>query len=321
MVQPAKDPMRMLDLRQLPTRQIVPLLDEEAELWRNELHWDYRYSVELIKKFLDLHSLAGYVLLEDSRAAGYGFYVIEDRKGLLGSLFVSQRYPQQELGERLLREIVVALRATPGVHRLEMQLMPFGATLSAALSALGFRLYARQYMVLSLDACSVREEHPPADLRLERWQARFLDPSAELIQLSYAGHVDGDINDQYHSREGAEKFLKNIVMLPGCGQFEPQASWVLREILSGRLVGVVLTSMVAKGVGHTTQVCVLPEFRSRGLGKLLMTASVGALSRLRASELSLTVTSQNTQAVRLYERLGFQTHKTFVAGVWEDGRG
>jgi len=42
-----------------------------------------------------------------------------------------------------------------------------------------------------------------------------------LIYLSYANHVDGVINDQYRSRLGALKFLKNIILLPGCGQFVP----------------------------------------------------------------------------------------------------
>jgi len=38
-----------------------------------------------------------------------------------------------------------------------------------------------------------------------------------LIYLSY-DHVDGEINDQYRSRAGALRFLKNIILLPGCGQ-------------------------------------------------------------------------------------------------------
>ncbi len=74
--------------------------------------------------------------------------------------------------------------------------------------------------------------------------------------------------------------------------------------------------MVAKGVGHTTQLCVLPGHQGHGMGKRLMLASMDALKKIRGTELSLTVTSSNAGAVRLYEKLGFRTLKKFVAGVW-----
>ena len=139
---------------------------------------------------------------------------------------------------------------------------------------------------------------------------------AELIHLTYANHIDGAINDQYRTRAGAMKFLKNIVILPGCGQFEARASFVLREETSDQLIGVVLTSMVAPGVGHTTQLCVLPGHQGHGLGRRMILASMDALNAMHATELSLTVTSSNAGAVQLYEKLGFQTLKTFIAGVW-----
>ena len=43
---------------------------------------------------------------------------------------------------------------------------------------------------------------------------------------------------------------------------------------------------------------------------------IEALRRRDYESLSLTVTSVNTRAVGLYERLGFRTIKTFAAGVW-----
>ena len=57
--------MSIVDLRQLSVRQLEPLLAEEMQHWREELHWDYRSSVELIKRFLQAHSLAGCAAMED----------------------------------------------------------------------------------------------------------------------------------------------------------------------------------------------------------------------------------------------------------------
>jgi ribosomal protein S18 acetylase RimI-like enzyme len=308
--------MRLVDLRQLSVHQLGSLLDEEAALWRTELHWDYQFSTELIKKFLDTHSLAGVATLEDERPVGYGFYVVEEHKGMLGGLFVSPKYAQTGVGEQILGDIVQTLRGTPQVTRIEVQLMPFGASLEGLLAKNDFRLFPRHFMLYELGAHAANTAMAAPGLRMERWHERHMAASAELIHLTYANHIDGAINDQYRSRAGAMKFLKNIVILPGCGQFEARASFVLRDKLSDQLVGVVLTSMVAPRVGHTTQLCVLPGHQGHGLGRRLMLAAMDALKEQRAGELSLTVTSSNERAVKLYEELGFQKLKTFVAGVW-----
>jgi ribosomal protein S18 acetylase RimI-like enzyme len=64
-------------------------------------------------------------------------------------------------------------------------------------------------------------------------------------------------------------------------------------------------------------VCVLPEWRSAGLGQALLAATVANLTQRRFSLLSLTVTKANERAIELYRRLGFQTHRIFDAFVWE----
>ena len=308
--------MRLVDLRQLGVHQMSSLLDEEAALWRTELHWDYQFSIELIKKFLDTHSLAGVVALENDRPIGYGFYVVEEHKGMLGGLFVSPKYSETGVGEQVLGDIVQTLRGTPQVSRIEAQLMPFGASLEGLLTRNDFRLFPRHFMIYKLDSHVKKLVDYAPGLRTERWHERHMAACAELIHLTYANHIDGAINDQYRSRSGAMKFLKNIVILPGCGQFEARASFVLRDELTDQLIGVVLTSIVAPGVGHTTQLCVLPGHQGHGLGRRLMLAAMDALKEQRASELSLTVTSSNEKAVKLYEELGFRKLKTFVAGVW-----
>src|SRR6266566_5003907 len=242
--------MNIVDLRQTTVRQIEPLLEEEARHWRDELHWDYRGALELIKRFLDAHALAGCVAFESGSAAGYTFYVLEDQKGLIGGLYVSSKFPQNSIGRRLLE---------------------------APLLDQGFHLYTRQFMLLDLHKSHEANAEASGGIRLKRWNDRHFEPCAKLIYLAYANHVDGEINDQYRSRSGALKFLKNIILLPGCGQFVPGASFVLHEPGSDELMAAVLTSEVSPGVGHTTQICVLPGYQGHGLGRMLMQTSADAL--------------------------------------------
>jgi ribosomal protein S18 acetylase RimI-like enzyme len=308
--------MNIVDLRQTTVRQIESLLEEEARHWREELHWDYRGALDLIKRFLDAHALAGCVAFENGSAVGYSFYVLEEQKGLIGGLYVSSRFPQTSIGRRLLEEMLYSMRAIPHLTRIEAQLMPFSGPVDAPLEDQGFRLYTRQFMLLDLAKFPESRAASSTGMRLDRWNDRYFEPCAKLIYLAYANHVDGEINDQYRSHSGALKFLKNIILLPGCGQFVPAASFVLRQPGTDELVAAVLTSEVFPGVGHTTQICVLPGFQGSGLGRMLMHTSAEALRSLKFRELTLTVTSENRTAVELYERLGFRTIKSFTAGVW-----
>lgn len=308
--------MNILDLRQTTVRQLEPLLVEESRHWKEDLHWDYRSALDLIKRFLDAHALSGCVAFEGGHAVGYSFYVLEDYKGLIGGLYVSSSLEQEPIGRRLLEEMLFAMRALPQLHRIEAQLMPFGGPVENALRDQGFRLYSRQFMLLDLLKPSDPVPSLNSGLRLDRWNDRYFEPCAKLIYLAYANHVDGDINDQYRTRHGALKFLKNIILLPGCGQFLPHASFVAHQPGSDELAGAVLTSEVSSGVGHTTQICVQPGFQGHGLGRLLMLTVAETLRAQKFSELTLTVTSENRTAVHLYERLGFSKVKTFTAGVW-----
>jgi ribosomal protein S18 acetylase RimI-like enzyme len=308
--------MNIVDLRQTTVRQLEPLLEEEAIHWRDELHWDYRGALELIKRFLQAHALAGCVAYENGVAAGYTFYVLEEHKGLIGGLYVSPEFNQEVIARKLLEDMLFGMRAIPHMNRIEAQLMPFGGPVDQTLTAQGFQLYTRQFMLLDLHKMEDESTSSTVGLRLSRWHDRYFDPCAKLIFLAYANHIDGDINDQYRTKAGALRFLKNIILLPGCGQFVPGASFVLHEPGSDDLIGAVLTSEVSQGVGHTTQLCVLPGHQAHGLGRALMLTACDALRGLKFHELTLTVTSANHTAVHLYERLGFHTLKSFTAGVW-----
>ena len=281
------------------------------------MHWDYLPSIELIRKFIDSHSLSGYVAMSDGRPAGYGFYVLEDHKGLIGGLFVSSQFPQGPITQELLTEMFGALHATPRLERIEAQLMPFGTELDPAFLSQFFRLHTRQFMLLRLADANLSSKPFSSGLRMEPWSDRAFDAAARLIQLAYANHVDSEINDQYRTEAGGMKFLRNIIILPGCGQFLPEASFLVRPVGSDRLIGMVLTSTVQEGVGHTTQICVMPGYQGHGMGRALMEQSIQALRRRHYEWLSLTVTAVNSSAVELYEHLGFRTIKKFAAGVWQ----
>ena len=167
--------MQIVDLRQFHSRSLEGLFQEEAQRWREELFWDYRPSIDLVRKFVDSHSLGGYAAIEGGNPIGYGFYILEDHKGLIGGLFVSSENSRDGATERLLSELVGTLRATPRLQRIEAQLMPFGAELDPAFLSQHFHLHTRQFMLLQLAEANLLEQTTFAgteDRSLERSRLR-----------------------------------------------------------------------------------------------------------------------------------------------------
>ncbi len=294
------------------------MLAEEISAWREDLDWDFRASAELVRRFVEVHALNGFALLLDDEAVGYAYYVCEEHKGLVGDLFVREDLRTPELEHRLLAAVIDQLMNTRGIRRIESQLMLARAERRRVLPAAHYaHTHQRNFMLFDLAQVGELLERRVAEVVFDRWTERRQDDAAQLIASAYRGHIDSDINDQYRSVEGARRFLFNIVQYPGCGTFFQPASWVALDRLGGRIHGISLTSMVAEGVGHVTQICTSPAVRGRGVGYEMLRRSLVSLAQAGATKASLTVTAANANAVALYERVGFKILRRFPAFVWE----
>jgi ribosomal protein S18 acetylase RimI-like enzyme len=309
---------QITDLRDIRTNLLDALFEQEERMWLEQLLWDYRPSLRMIRRFIDGRSLAGYAAVNGRQALGYCFYVLEESKGLIGDLFVMSGPEAPEIGQRLFEETARDIRAIPGMERIEAQLMPFGVALEPLLEVEDFRLHPRQFMLKQIGGPREQEAAREKDgIHLETWHKHSMGECAKLMALAYAAHVDGTINNYYQTATGAMKFLRNIVLAGGCGAFLPEASFLAWAEEVEQPVGAVLASRVAERAGHITQICVKPEYQGRGLGHRMMIASIEALERKNLAALTLTVTSANRNALRLYERMGFRTIREFAAGVWQ----
>jgi ribosomal protein S18 acetylase RimI-like enzyme len=311
--------LEVLDLRHFSARQLRPLLEQEAEVWKQRLRWDYRSSIELLLQYLDSRILPGFVALADGKVCGFTFCVYEGHKAVVGDIYIARETDPALLAiQTLTTHLLDVLEASPDIDRIESQLLLFDTgTLTQPFAGLGFTIYPRLFQERELGALPPLPPPkmiPPA-LELCRWSANFYQPTAELIHASYAGHIDSDINDQYRSLHGSLRFLHNIVRFPGCGVFDPASSWVLRDRRTNALVGAVLCSRVAPQVAHVTQLCVSPEWRGRNLGHMLMLHAMRQLPAQGYTALTLTVTQANHSATRLYTDLGFTTRHRFDAMV------
>jgi len=313
--------LEILDLRHFSSVDLRSLLEDETQVWSRLLSWDYNGSAEMILRYVDAKILPGYAAVDRGRVFGYSFFVYEGSKGVIGDLYVTNgnRLPDARQVEiRLLTHVIETLQQSPGIHRVEAQLLAHDANaVSRPFLETGFQRHPRLFMVLALGKSAPQKNPIHPDVEIRPWAESDYQASAAVITASYRGHVDAQINDQYHTLSGSLRFLNNIVRFPGCGVFDPESSFVAVDRKARSLVGLILCSRVRGDVGHVTQVCVLPEYRARKIGELLLAATEGNLRKRNFSALSLTVTEANTKAVALYRRLNFDSKRIFDAFVWE----
>ncbi|MCZ2152558.1 MAG: GNAT family N-acetyltransferase [Bryobacterales bacterium] len=312
--------LEIFELPQFRLAEMAPLLEEEVSAWRDTLYWDYTTSSTLIGQFIDSRALNGMVLHNEAGAIGYTYFVCEDRKALLGCLFVSESFRNLENEQWLLETTLEAIRRRPGIRRVEAQLMlhPF----PSSPQPLPAHLEVHERLFMSAPASErVPTEQPMPEglaLRVEPWNERYQDRAAYLIENAYRGHLDSQINDQYQTAEGARRFLYNIIQYPGCGRFSYDSSFLAIETGSGSLMAACLASIVSDGVGHITQVCTHPKARGYHLGEHLIERTMSRLAAAGCHHITLTVTAANSGAVRLYQRLGFSVLHHFPAYVWKN---
>jgi ribosomal protein S18 acetylase RimI-like enzyme len=287
--------LEILDLRHFTARQLRPLLEQEAEVWNARLRWDYRSSTELLLQYLDSRILPGFVALDRGRICGFCFCVYEGHKAVIGDIYASRSESSLLFDDGILPPIF-ASSITPGTE-----------------------LHTFRRLFLERDLLAPAEAQPtptfPPGIELCRWSPTFYNPTAELIQHAYVGHLDANINDQYRTVAGSQRFLHNIIRFPGCGTFDPDSSFVLRERRSNTLIAVILCSRVAPDAAHITQLCVAPNYRGRRLGETLLRLTLRHLPTRSYRFITLTVSENNDSALHLYNATGFRTRHRFDALV------
>src|SRR5271154_3596134 len=105
-----------------------PLLDDESRVWGSLLSWDYSGSAEMILRYVDAKILPGYAAIDRGRIFGYAFFVYEGSKGVIGDLFVAngELLPNpHEVESRLLTHVIETLQQSPGIRRVEAQLLMY----------------------------------------------------------------------------------------------------------------------------------------------------------------------------------------------------
>jgi ribosomal protein S18 acetylase RimI-like enzyme len=305
-------PLITRTLRDVPVRELKPLLQEEAEHWGEELLWDYNEVSQAVAAGLERRTLIGRVALDGARAAAYCYYMLDSGRAIVGALFAARDYRGQGLEERLLDDVLSDAQATPGNERVECQtLFSTAREADRRFVRAGFKSRRRHYLVCRV-ADSVPAPAPVVDLRPIRREDLWA--VSEVIYRSHHGSLDAALNLTYATPAHCRGFVETLVLRSGCGRFEPQASFLVQGRNGPQ--AVLLASRLSSGNGHICQVSVAPECQGKGLGAALVSAALRGFRSEGLTTASLSVTVENQRAYHLYRRLGFTVRKEFAAHAW-----
>lgn len=175
--------------------------------------------------------------------------------------------------------------------------MPFG------------RLYFRRFrMEIDLPA-------PAADASLPKgyyflpWKDSLCEVHAETKFHCFRGELDAEVFPCFSELEGCRRLMRSIARRDG---FLPQATWLVAR---GRahereFCGTIQGVRDPRGIGAVQNLGVAPEHRGRGLGAALMCQALRGFGDAGILRAFLEVTAENAEAVRLYERIGFERVRT-----------
>ncbi len=309
--------MQVLPLAVASPALLEQVFAEELDDWQAQLSWDYHSAVALIKRHISCRSLPGFFLTDGSAAAGYCYYVVSPPLGYLGNIYVVRKHASLSTYELLITSALRALQAHPDVRRIESQVFGFNCNVSPIMVREGFASLHRYFMTLPVEEAPTSGEASPEprDFRILPWDRGYFLPSADTIYDSYSGSPDHDMCYDYQSREGCVRFLRNLVDNPGCGKFSPETSRIALDA-TGRVSGVLITSLISQGTGMIPQISIRREAQGRGLGTALLMRYFEAIRERGLARATLSVSAQNVKAHRLYSRLGFRETKEFHAFIW-----
>lgn len=306
--------LQIKNMLHIDPRALRDLMAEEASMWRDVLRWDYRSTVEFLKSFISRKLLPGYVVFDGKQAVGYLYMILDGGRGIIGNVYVQRKSWGDGMEKQLVASAVEALKATPGIDRIEAQLMLFSGTdLKETFQNAGFEGYQRHF--LSLDIRNWRgEKQSPPDLEIVSWHVGMISEASKVVFDSYIGGIDAHFSYNFSRREKCLEFVNNLVQREGCGKFLQQMTTV--GFKDRRMTGVVIATGLSRGTGHLPQISVAPDFQGEGAGSYLVAESLRRFKAAKYRHVSLTVTERNEKAYAWYRRIGFEEVLPFNAYLW-----
>lgn len=302
--------VRMIPMADTDLGALELLFDEECAEWLELLNWDYKGASMLVREVARQRQLSGLVAVSGNATVGFAYYLIEGRRCSIGDIYVSRPWRGTGIDRSMAEAVLDRIDHLGKVRRIESQCVGVANHDADLLfQARGFERLERSYMLTGVSP----DGAPPssnAEVTIRPWKAADFSQAVRVIHRSYHGTPDSRINSQYRTEQGCAELLTILTDHVWCGDFLPLVSCVAVRS-SGSVVGVLIASRVARGVGHIGQISVHPAHQGQGIGRRMIASAMSELRNRGFKSASLAVTTANANAFQLYQTCGFETIHTF----------
>ena len=176
--------------------------------------------------------------------------------------------------------------------------------------------FKRYRMHFDLDCLELPAPAMPSGFRIHAWRSELLESHAEAKFESFRSEIDAAVFPCLGNRSGCTRLMHEITTRNG---FIPESTWLITINCPDNGVeescATIQAICEAPGIGAIQNVGVAPRYRGLGLGTVLLTKALIGFKRLGLSVGSLEVTAENTGAMRLYQRYGFQIVRTVYKSI------
>ncbi len=171
--------------------------------------------------------------------------------------------------------------------------------------------FKRYRMELRLDRAPLDDQFVPEGFAILPWSAGLLNHHAAVKYASFSQEIDTHVFPCLGEREGCKHLMREIA---NRSNFIPEATWlaVRRTDFADELqaCGTVQGLLSSPREGAIQNLGVHPDCRNMGVGRALLLHALRGFKSAGCMFAHLEVTVQNTAAIRLYERFGFQRVET-----------
>ena len=175
-------------------------------------------------------------------------------------------------------------------------------------------------MEYDLTQSALAEATLPAGFELVPFAPELVGEHASAKYESFKNEMDVHVFPCLGRRDGCLRLMREITSR---SNFIPEATWLCRyrEPATNQPLAVgTIQGLEVDGWGAIQNLGISPSYRGRGLGSFLLQRAADGFKRSGLRRMHLEVTTDNTAAIRLYERMGFKKAKviykaTEVAGA------
>jgi ribosomal protein S18 acetylase RimI-like enzyme len=293
----------VVDWRDAPSEDVVPLVEAEAKAWLRSLHWDVADAWHVIEPARLAGQLPGAIVLDDrGRPSGWTAYL---RHG--ASVQVMAVVACSEAATRALLDQIMTSPEAESSAICIVCVREGSPGLIPALGEHGFAVEPYRYLVAPLDRFS------PGDESFDPWP----DSDEDVARL-FARAYEGDEAVRAFAPTGAlPEWIEYVAQLrkgPGCGWYQGDLCFAWRDPATGEPGAAILVTHLGPGTVHIAQLAVDPAVRRRGLARRLVRTALGRATG-RFERATLLVSAANRAGGALYESFGFEETARFIVAT------